>query len=62
MMTALLNALLLLPLAGFLAALFVPRREPGLARWTALFFSLTALPVRRRGRFPRLGSPNSRQS
>ncbi len=41
-MPALLNAVLLVPLAGFAVVLLLPRRDPGLIRWMALFFSLAA--------------------
>ncbi len=41
-MTGLLNAVLLLPLAGFAVLLFVPGSERRLIRTTALFFSLAA--------------------
>ncbi|MBI3696669.1 MAG: NADH-quinone oxidoreductase subunit M, partial [Acidobacteria bacterium] len=44
-MAALLNAVLLAPLAGFAVLLFLPRRDEALIRWTALFFSLAALAI-----------------
>ena len=40
MMSALLNVVLVLPLVGFLVLLVLPRRDHGLLRATALFFSL----------------------
>ena len=44
-MAALLNAALLLPLAGFLVVLALPRRDEHLIRWTTLFFTLAAFAV-----------------
>ncbi|MBI3664713.1 MAG: NADH-quinone oxidoreductase subunit M [Acidobacteria bacterium] len=41
-MAALLNVVLVIPLAGFLILLFLPRHDHGLIRVTALFFTLAA--------------------
>jgi NADH-quinone oxidoreductase subunit M len=45
MTQALLSVVLILPLAGVAVLLFLPRRDPNLLRWTALFFSLAAFVV-----------------